>query len=403
MNGDSITSVSWNFPGGTPSSSDQAFPGAVFYDTPGTFTLSLTAENTCGVSNLEESFIVQQQETLTMPPDFEVCINADPVQLTADPTTGNWIGDAISSGGLFNPAEAMIGINELTYRYGTGACLSESTMEVLVHDLPIVEAGPLLTACINDTEIPLSGNPAGGQWTSPDGIVNNGLFEPAASGVDTFLLLYNYTDANGCTNQDSTNVNVLPLPVLAIPDTAYCDAPGNVNLPEANLPGGSWSGPGLVGNSGVFDPGLIPGQGDYTLTYSYIDNNGCVNNYDITVTIEQPPLIDAGDDQSFCITEGIINLEGSPAGGAWVGPGVINGPGGLFDPAVAGAGNHSLIYRFGQGTCQVRDTPPYRSNRPDQYPGRTRPGCLSTRTLPSRLSATARWGSLGRPRCNRSC
>jgi PKD repeat protein len=77
----------------------------------------------------------------------------------------------------------------------------------------------------------------------------------------------------------------------------------------------------------------------------------------ITITINNLPSVFAGNDTSFCNQNTNINLINfSPSGGTWSGAGVTGS--GVFNPATAGVGTHSLVYAVASGTngCIGRDT-----------------------------------------------
>ena len=56
------------------------------------------------------------------------------------------------------------------------------------------------------------------------------------------------------------------------------------------------------------------------------------------------------DDSQFALTGY------SPIGGIWSGTGIVNSNLGVFNPATAGGGSHELIFTFGTGTCEKKDT-----------------------------------------------
>ncbi|WP_162426863.1 T9SS type A sorting domain-containing protein [Pontibacter pudoricolor] len=63
----------------------------------------------------------------------------------------------------------------------------------------------------------------------------------------------------------------------------------------------------------------------------------------------------AGAAQSVCANAAAFTLSGfSPAGGTWSGTGVSAA--GLFDPATAGVGTHTLSYTVNQDNCSATDT-----------------------------------------------
>jgi hypothetical protein len=69
----------------------------------------------------------------------------------------------------------------------------------------------------------------------------------------------------------------------------------------------------------------------------------------IDVTILSLP--EAGDNFSICEFALDTNITGTPAGGAWAGSGIINGPNGTFRPRNARDGIHNLFY-YGPNGCR---------------------------------------------------
>jgi hypothetical protein len=52
----------------------------------------------------------------------------------------------------------------------------------------------------------------------------------------------------------------------------------------------------------------------------------------------------------FCLTDTAFPLQANPPGGYWFGPGVANG---LLNAGTAGAGNHTLYYKYGTDTLSL--------------------------------------------------
>ncbi|MCB0642245.1 MAG: hypothetical protein KDC44_11420, partial [Phaeodactylibacter sp.] len=355
-NGAPIQTYLWSFPGSSVISDTVAYPTAIVYDQPGDYVVSLDVTNGCGTTSVTDTFEVQVPENLVLPGDFEVCANEETVPLTAQPNGGQWSGTGIQSNGNFHPEMVGAGTFQLTYSYGVGACLVEEALTATVHPIPDVDAGPDQLVCLNDPALVLNALPSGGQWLSPGGIASGGTFDPQDSGLGDFDLVYYVEDGNGCANLDSLHIAVVGLPDLMVPDTSYCYAEGLVTLPTPEPTGGQFDGPGVIGNQ-LFDPMLSNGPGNNTLTYSYTDNNGCSNEIALNIQLDAPPLVQAGPDQSLCMEAGAITLSGfSPLGGTWAGPGILDPQTGIFEPAVAGGGNHNLQYEYGDGNCLVRDT-----------------------------------------------
>ena len=146
-----------------------------------------------------------------------------------------------------------------------------------------------------------------------------------------------------------------PVPTLEIPDTTYCNTPGRVGLPEPNLPGGAWSGVGLVG-MGSFDPQAAGGPGTYRLNYGYVAENGCRADFEVIVGVIDPMNVDAGPDRTLCFEDEVYILSdfANPAGGRWKSD-AAGLTGDTFDPGEAGGGEYLLQYRVGSGNCRVED------------------------------------------------
>jgi len=124
-----------------------------------------------------------------------------------------------------------------------------------------------------------------------------------------------------------------------------CANAAPIQLTGFSPAGGTWSGPGVTAD-GVFTPGtnLI---GVQTISYT-VANGSCVSTATKTMTVEAGPLATFTTlPPTICLPSGAITLAGSPAGGAFSGPGVS---GDIFDPAVAGVGTHTITYTLANPT-----------------------------------------------------
>ena len=291
--------------------------------------------------------------------DSAFCESATSFDLNFDntPAGGTWTSDGGGlTGSIFDPGAASPGVYTLTYSVGVGNCEVKDERTIEVWALPVVNAGADLSACVSDSVVSLGGTPGPGLWTvTSSGMVTDSLFFPSASGEGSFVLTYTHTDANGCVNNDSLAAVVHPLPVMAASDTTYCNTPGSVELPFSSPAGGTWTGAGITGSS--FDPMTAGGVGTYPATYAFTDGNGCSNDTTVNISVIEPPVINAGVNDTLCINTGNLQLTGfvPASGGTWSGSGIVDAQNGVFDPTVAGGGTHTLTYTFGVGNCQVKD------------------------------------------------
>ncbi len=278
--------------------------------------------------------------------DTSVCLTSAILNLSASPAGGTWTGTNVSSGGAFTPA--TVGVNTLTYTFGSGSCTTSEDIEITVLDLPVVDAGLDETICIDNGILVLNGSPAGGGW-SGSVVTAGGNFDPTLSGAGTFTVNYSYTDATtGCNNDDNLDITVNDLPLVnAGNDTTACNQPVAIQLTGTPV-GGNWSGP-HINAGGQFTPA---GIGTFTVYYDYTDGNNCSNLDSLVVTVVDPIPADAGNDTTVCIDAGVFTLNGSPNGGNWSGTGVISND---FDPGVSGAGVHTVTYSVGVGSCLTTD------------------------------------------------
>ena len=357
-NGSPITNITWTFAGSDQKISQDSFPMKIIYDQAGTYILSLDLENACGLTTHLDTFEVQQPSDLVLSPDTSLCISSELISLDAIPKGGKWSGPGIQGKTKFNPQKAGVGIHQLLYQYGTGACRSEETLEIQIHSLPPVEAGAPVELCADADALALSAQPAGGLWEGPGSLLSNqDEFLTAKAGAGDFRLYYTYTDANQCTAKDSLDIIIHPMPKLVVGDTSYCNKPGELDLPLPNREGGRWEGPGVTSPKGKFDPLAAGGAGKYKLTYTFHSKNGCTSVAQVKVGIVDPENIDAGRDTSICGGDEIYDLSEytSLPGGEWISDsrGLQDG---LFNPMAAGSGAHRITYIVGKGSCMVEDS-----------------------------------------------
>jgi gliding motility-associated-like protein len=119
----------------------------------------------------------------------------------------------------------------------------------------------------------------------------------------------------------------------------------------------SWSGPAsyvAFSQNPVRSNSTAGMTGTYTVT---VTRNGCSSTSDLNITVN--PSSDATISNTpqgpFCENDVIITLTAADQGGTWSGTGITDANQGIFDPAVAGAGMHTITYTVGT-SCQATDT-----------------------------------------------
>jgi hypothetical protein len=254
----------------------------------GNYFVNATDNNGCQA--IDSIFItVNPLPTVDAGLDEQFCNQNIPVLLNGfSPAGGTWSGIGITTIGQFTPSLAGVGNWNLIYSItDSNACNNSDTIVATVINPAQANAGADTSICISNNAINLISNPAGGAWSGA-GVSANGIFTPNPSGNYTLT----YTTGTGtCVTQDNINITVNALPNVNIgPNIDYCANAAVTNL-VTNLPGGTWSGNGIInGLTGSFDPTLItPGQST-EIIYNYTSSTtGCSNSDTLMVNVHPIP------------------------------------------------------------------------------------------------------------------
>jgi FtsP/CotA-like multicopper oxidase with cupredoxin domain/PKD repeat protein len=327
----------WIFDGGTPAT-DTLKQVTVCYSTPGTYSVTLIETNQSGSDTLvKQNFItVYALPSVSLTADDSVCINSGDVLLNGNPTGGTYNGiNVIDS--LFSPVAA--GNFLVAYQYAdSNGCINFDTEPIVVNAVPIVS---LSTAddslCANGSSVLLNASPSGGIYSGTGNI--DSTFHPTLAGQGNFILFYNYSDVNGCSNLDSVLITVVDTPVVTIlTNGAFCENEGVISL-SATPAGGLYSGTGVTGNT--LDP-LVSDTGTILIDYFFIDINGCSSSDTTLIRINEFPIVSISGDDSVCINDAVQILTAFPSGGVF--SGAISDS--LFDPSSLGSGLFTIYYSF---------------------------------------------------------
>ncbi len=318
------------------------------------YSFTLTDANGCPHTFSGGPFTGPQPSVITAAGPF--CESDSPVNLSGTPAGGTWSGTGITDPalGTFDPSVAGIGGHSITYT--APGCYLPGQVTVTV--TPLIEAtiNPVGPFCTADAPVTLSAANPGGTWAGP-GITNasTGTFDPAAAGAGTHTITY--TTAGSCGEQQTTSIQVIQNANAAInPAGPFCVSDAPVNL-TAVQPGGTWSGTGITdASAGTFSP-AVAGVGSHTLTYTLSGQCGDAQNLLVTVHDLLPLAITPVG--PFCTSDSPVTLTAATSGGTWSGTGITNPSTGVFNPSVAGPGNHTITYTLssncgGTSTTSIR-------------------------------------------------
>jgi hypothetical protein len=215
-----------------------------------------------------------------------VNVNALPtVNLGADVTqcAGTVTLDAQNSGAMFmwndsTTAQTLTATTSGTYSVmvtDINGCINTDTINVTINSNPTVSLGSDTTTCGSTVTLDAQNSGAMFMWSDSSSAQTLNV-----SSTGTYYVTV--TDANGCEGSDTVTVTINTPPTVSgtASSTTVCLDDANVTL-TGSPAGGTWSGPGVTGNS--FDPSV--GVGTQTLTYSYTDTTGCSGTADVAVTV----------------------------------------------------------------------------------------------------------------------
>lgn len=102
-----------------------------------------------------DSFSLKACPIIACPGNSSVCVDAAPIVLTGSPAGGNFVGTGVDMN-MFNPADAAIGPNVITYNYNSGnGCVGSCNFTITVNDLPSASLSPVPDVCMGATSATL--------------------------------------------------------------------------------------------------------------------------------------------------------------------------------------------------------------------------------------------------------
>lgn len=285
--------------------------------------------------NLSAEFVTQSGNT-------QFCESQNNVVLVPDQPGGVFIGTGVS-GNVFSPAVAGSGDHQVTYTINTGGCFESESRMLTVVELPDIYINNLASIyCESESQFQISANTLGdggdvtfsstlnSEGVSPI-VVDNGdgtaEFDPAVAGPGIYFVTMTYEHPlSGCVNSVTDRVEVFALTYVNFDDDRpgddleYCQNGGDVTF-TANLGVGATGvgtfilsggvGTELVNhgdNTATLDPSALS-PGNYTLTFSYENINGCIAERVKEITILIAPLVfEVQGGGTYCIGGSGVNV-----------------------------------------------------------------------------------------------
>lgn len=349
---DSITLLPAARTGGTFSGGNYISPQGSFYPVvsgAGSWKVyyTLTDGNNC--SSLDSVIVeVDSIPNATIAASGPHCLNDGIQNIRAAVQSGGVFsgGTYISSGGAFDPLMSGSGLHPVFYQITDGrSCTGYDTLMVRVDTIPDARISPAGPFCKNQGTAQLSGLSNPGGTFSGTSITGSGVFDPMDAGTGIHAIYYQYIDGNGCTNNDSTTVQVDSIPDASLlPVKAHCFNSDSTQIFAEFNSGGTFSGGSFVSPSGWFNP-AVSSVGQFNVYYQFTDGNGCTATDSVAITVNPLPDASITPAGPFCENGGLKQITPTVnTGGAFSGSGISST--GVFDPKFSGVGNHKVFYTF---------------------------------------------------------
>jgi hypothetical protein len=331
----------------------------------GTYTLFWTTTGANGCTTTKSTTATfSAPPTVTCPGNAEYCETEPGFTLTG----GSPLGGVYTQNNIpqttFNPFTEGVGVHTIVYKVTDGnGCTGTCSFTITVFDQAEVEAGLPQVICAG-VDVTVSGTIGGGAtmstWTSSgDGMFANPTalsttYTPGTGdltfGSATLILTTN--DPAGPCNLVADNflVTINPAPNAdAGNDDVVCALVYQLNANPSPGASGIWTTSDDVIFADETDPNTMVTANDYgTYTFTWTETIGdCTDADDVTITFNLAPEVTCPGPINICINTPPIDLtDGMPSGGTYTGPGVSMN---TFDPAVAGAGTHTITYAYTAG------------------------------------------------------
>ena len=317
------SSWSWSFQGGTPTTSNLQNP-SITYNTPGTYSVSLTATNLMG----SNTYSVASYITVVALPaanagsDVSICSATSTTLTATGGTTYSWTPvNSLSNPSIANPVASPTTTTVYTVTMSNGTCTSLDTVKVTVIPIPTINATNDLALCYGSST---TLNATGGNaysWSPSTGLSSTTTATTTAN--PTVTTTYTVTGSNGvCTSKDSVTVTINSLPTASVTAngaTTFCQ--GNSVTLSANTGTGltyQWKNNGNSIFGATTSTLSATSSGSYAVVVT--NNNNCsatsnaisvIVNQNVTPSFTQVPSICVGGNLSALPTTSNNNITGN--------------------------------------------------------------------------------------------
>lgn len=262
----------------------------------------LTATSGEGCTDVDSIFVdVIPSAFLVTSPDVDVCAGTSTTLTAVGGTTYEWSPDAylddpFSSTAVCTPLENMMYV---VTAFTADGCSDSDTIFVTVSPADFASASEDVLICAGATTTLSASGGISYSW-SPDIYLDDALSDsPACTPVTATTYFVSVTNAEGCVDIDTVQVDVIPAPIImAGPDTVVCYG-GQIKLWCTEGESYNWSPSTYLDVPFIRTPTSSPFSSISYIVY-VTDAAGCVGTDTVDIVVNGIPDITASDDITIC-------------------------------------------------------------------------------------------------------
>ncbi|MBK5283977.1 MAG: PKD domain-containing protein, partial [Bacteroidia bacterium] len=277
-----------------------------------TYTATGTDNNGCTAST-QVTVVVNPLPVVTVSPDITICPGQSTILTAAGANTYAWT----PSTGLSNTTGSAVTATPatpITYSVtGTdnNGCTASAQVTIFINSQPNVTVGPA-TIC-NGQSTTLNANGANTYAWSPATSLSSTTGYSVTANPSSTITYTVVGDLNGCTASTQVTVTVNPLPVIAVvPPPAICVGQQSATLNANGASTYSWTPSNTLSSATGSSVTANPVSTTiYTVTGT--DNNGCTSSTQVTININQLPVIAVPPPPAICVGQQSATLTANGA------------------------------------------------------------------------------------------
>lgn len=294
-----IATYQWDFGNGLTDT--VANPAVTYVDT-GSYNVQLIVTSVSGcIDTIVKSLRVNPLPIISGTPDTSMCYS-DTMQLNITGASYfNWYpSTGLSNDTIANPlASPPVNTTYTVLATDSNGCIARDTIELVVHQLPVPNAGPDREVCQGES-VELVGSGGGSYNWSPDSTLTcTSCATTVATPETTTHYVLEVEDNFKCTDTDTVEVTVHELPVgLLNSDTAICDG----ESVQLNADGGTtyiWGPANNLSCNNCPDPVASPDTNTQYLVTT-INQYNCQVLDTLAITVHPNPVVSITGDDNLC-------------------------------------------------------------------------------------------------------